>query len=46
MDISGLGEGEFWIRIYRPGSTSVGDAILGEDVDAFRYVIIPAGMPL
>ena len=46
MDISGLGEGEFWIRIYRPGSTSVGDAILGEDVDAFRYVVIPADMPL
>ena len=46
MDISGTSEREFWIGIYRPGSTSVDDAILGEDVDAFRYVIIPAGMPL
>jgi hypothetical protein len=46
VDVPHLGVGTFTLRIYTPGVTPVSDVELVEDLEIFRYVVIPSGAPL
>lgn len=45
MSLYSLSLNEFRIIIYDKGNTNPGDAIIVENIKAFRYVIIPGGTP-